>query len=78
METHPSILPWRIPWTEKPGRLQSTGLQTAGHDCVINTFTLSTRYHFRDGNMMGAKKCPVPDLRKNRKPKNPLTLVQGD
>ena len=27
MATHPSILAWRIPWTEKPGRLQSMGLQ---------------------------------------------------
>ena len=28
MVTHSSILAWRIPWTEKPGRLQSTGLQS--------------------------------------------------
>ena len=27
MVTHSSILAWRIPWTEKPGRLQSTGSQ---------------------------------------------------
>ena len=27
-----SILAWRIPWREEPGRLQSTGLQRAGHD----------------------------------------------
>ena len=27
MATHSSILAWRIPWTEKPGRLQSTGSQ---------------------------------------------------
>ena len=25
--THSSILAWEIPWTEEPGRLQSTGLQ---------------------------------------------------
>ena len=25
-------LAWRIPWTEEPGRLQSMGLQRAGHD----------------------------------------------
>ena len=29
--THSSILVWRIPWTEEPGRLQSMGLQTVGH-----------------------------------------------
>ena len=27
MATHPSILSWRIPWTEQPGRLQSMGSQ---------------------------------------------------
>ena len=28
--THSSILAWRIPWTEKPGGLQSMGLQRVG------------------------------------------------
>ena len=32
MATHNSILAWRIPWTEDPGRLQSMGLQRVGHD----------------------------------------------
>ena len=32
MATHSSILAWRIPWTEKPGRLQSMGLQRVRHD----------------------------------------------
>ena len=27
MATHSSILTWKISWTEKPGGLQSTGLQ---------------------------------------------------
>ena len=30
--THSSILAWRIPWTEEPGRLQSVGSQRAGHE----------------------------------------------
>ena len=30
--THSSILAWRIPWTEEPGKLQSMGLQRVGHD----------------------------------------------
>ena len=30
MVTHSSILAWRIPWTEEPGRLQSMGLQRLG------------------------------------------------
>ena len=33
------ILAWRIPWTEEPGRLQSTGSQRVRHDWVINIFT---------------------------------------
>ena len=32
MATYSSILAWRIPWTEKPGGLQSTGLQRVEHD----------------------------------------------
>ena len=32
MATHSSILAWKIPWTEDPGRLQSMGLQRVGHD----------------------------------------------
>jgi len=32
MATHSSILAWKIPWTEEPGRLQSMGSQKAGHD----------------------------------------------
>jgi len=32
MATHSSVLAWRIPWTEKPGRLQSMGSHRVGHD----------------------------------------------
>ena len=32
MAPYSSILAWKIPWAEEPGRLQSTGLQRAGHD----------------------------------------------
>ena len=32
MATHSNILAWRIPWTEEPGRLQSTKSQRVGHD----------------------------------------------
>ena len=30
--SHSSILAWRIPWTEEPGRLQSKGSQRVEHD----------------------------------------------
>ena len=32
MVTHSSILPWRIPWMEEPGGIQSMRLRRAGHD----------------------------------------------
>ena len=32
MATHSSILDWKIPWTEEPGRLQSLGSQRVGHN----------------------------------------------
>ena len=32
MATHTSILVWRIPWTEKPGGLQSMELQRVRHN----------------------------------------------
>ena len=32
MTTNSSILAWETPWTEEPGRLQSTGLHRVGHD----------------------------------------------
>ena len=32
MAAHSSILAWRIPWTEEPGGLQSTGSHRVRHD----------------------------------------------
>ena len=40
MATHSSVLAWRIPWTEEPGGLQSTGSQRVGHD-----WATSLHYH---------------------------------
>ena len=40
MATQSSILAWRIPWTEEPCELQSTGLQRGKHNCKLpNTHT---------------------------------------
>ena len=36
MSAHSSILVWRIPWTEAPGRLPSTGSQRVRHDWVTS------------------------------------------
>ena len=41
MVTHSSIIAWKIPWTEKPGRLQAMGSQGVGHDRATSLhFTL--------------------------------------
>ena len=37
MATHSSILTWRIPWTEEPGRLHSMESQRVEHDSAIIT-----------------------------------------
>ena len=39
MAPHSSILAWRIPWTEEPGRLQSMGSLRVGHNWVTSLFT---------------------------------------
>ena len=49
MATHSSILAWKIPWMEEPGRLQSMALQRVGQDRVTSlslSFTLWSRKEF--------------------------------
>ena len=41
MAIHSSILAWRIPWTEEPGRLQSMVSWRVRHDWVTDTMTIS-------------------------------------
>ena len=49
MATHSSILAWRIPWTEEPGGLQSTGSQRVGHDWAISlTYSCLTSLYSRN------------------------------
>ena len=43
MTTHSSILAWEIPWTEKPGRLQSLGSQKVGHNLVTKQSNILER-----------------------------------
>ena len=46
MATHPSILAWRIPWTEEPGGLQSMGSHRTAHewrDLVLTHWILNLR-----------------------------------
>ena len=48
--THPSILAWKIPWIEEPGRLQSEGSQRVRHDRararILSTGYISCFQHF--------------------------------
>ena len=43
MGTHSSILAWKIPWTEEPGRLQSMGLQTQLSDFTPSFHVVNNR-----------------------------------
>ena len=58
MATHFSILAWEIPWTEKPGGLQSVGSQRVIHEWSIHThktclyvcyISMHTCFHFKSG-----------------------------
>ena len=53
MVPHSSTLAWKIPWTEEPGRLQSTGSLRVGHDSVTS-LSLFTFTHW------GRKWQPTP------------------
>ena len=50
MVTHSSILAWRIPWTEKPGGLQSIGSQRIRYDRSVYQ-SLSTHAHEEVGSV---------------------------
>ena len=52
MATHSSILAWRIPWTEDPGRLQSMG------SCCR---TRLNDFHFPGGSDSKESACSVGD-----------------
>ena len=52
METHSSILAWEIPWTEEPGRLQTTGHRRVGHDLVIKQQQHAQNYCNKIPNFM--------------------------
>ena len=63
MATHSSILAWRIPWTEEPGGLQSTGLQRVGHDWATSfSINNQTAHHIWGTGM---------------KKENPEVLIKG-
>ena len=46
MATHSSIYAWKIPWTEEPGGLQSTGSQRVGHDWATSCHVIIHSIYF--------------------------------
>ena len=59
MATHSSVLAWRIPWKEKPGRLQSMGSQRVGHDWATSLSLLLPRIRRSEHYHQGAfPSCP--------------------
>ena len=68
MAAHSSILAWKIPWTEEPGRLRYMGSQRIRHDCVHTCIIsiLRTNYlHFtpvKSEIQVGKVICPTPNI----------------
>ena len=50
MATHSSTLAWKIPWTEKPGRLQSMGSLRVGHDWATSLSLFTFMHGEGNGN----------------------------
>ena len=63
MAPHSRILAWKIPWTEKPGRLQSKGSQRVGHDWATElnwtelSLTFRSLIHFEFIFVSGVRLC---------------------
>ena len=56
MATHPSTLAWGIPWTEQPGGLQSTGLQSRTR---LGDFTFSPSLWSPSQEYLGGTQGPT-------------------
>ena len=65
--THSSILAWRIPWTEEPGRLQSMGLQRVGCNWVTNTHPPTPPTHTQAQESRASMLCGQQSSRRHYK-----------
>ena len=61
MATHSSILAWKIPWMEEPGRLQSMGSQRVGHDWATSLHLTSLEIDSVGLTLWDPKDCSPPD-----------------
>ena len=55
--THCSILAWKIPWTDQPGRLQSMGSQRVRHNLVTKQ---QQQKEVMGGSCCAGQECPIP------------------
>ena len=62
MATHSSTLAWKIPWMEKPGRLQSMGSQRVGHDWDTSLSLAYIYIYFIDVTILWYFSLPVLSL----------------
>ena len=65
MAIHSSILAWRIPWTEEPRGLQSTGLHRVRHACSLTPVENRVRIKdYRDNTLFGRCKPRAQTVKK--------------
>ena len=62
MATHSSILVWRIPWREEPGRLQSMGPQRVGHDWATSLTNNMLVLKFLQARLQQYMNQELPDV----------------
>ena len=67
MATHSSILAWRIPWTEEPGRLQPMGSQRVGHNWATFTILQSKINQFKNNKVLHENEKCLLFLFKNQR-----------
>ena len=65
MAIHCSILAWGIPWTEEPGRLQSTGSRRVGHDRVTK-HSISNRRNIVTSSIKTLRMVPIRKKKKKK------------
>ena len=68
MATHSSTLAWKIPWSEKPGRLQSMGSQRVGHDWATSLHFTSLIDNISNEKLTLIPTVPSPHLHSLLKP----------
>ena len=77
MATYSSVLDWRIPGTEKPGRLPSTGSHRVGHDWHDLAAAAARSIYFLKGTLHPWWCLPLY-TRRNRMTVNHKKLISGE